>query len=228
MPEPAQSILNPTVVASLVAAAVAVLAWPANDWLNRRRARSLRSERISDVQRAILAEIRAHVAALEAQRLDADGAQALMDRMRSSDRVPFIPTQANDRIYSAILEEVHILPADVIVPVVTYYRQLSIMASLAEAMQKQAEKDHLRAVDMFGDYLELAESARETGQEAVRLLMTSVFFGEEALRRLIAEENLSEAAALQAEIDQIAARLPAELAEMRDRLNRRSLDRSGL
>ena len=59
------SILNPTVAAALVAAAVAMLVRPVDDWLNRRRARALRAERISDVQRALLAEIRAHVVALE-------------------------------------------------------------------------------------------------------------------------------------------------------------------
>ena len=82
------SLFNPTVLAALVAAAVAMLAWPVNDWLNRRRARTLRAERVSDVQRALLAEIRAHVVALESQRLDAGGTAALLARLRDSGRIP--------------------------------------------------------------------------------------------------------------------------------------------
>ena len=215
-------------LAALVAAAVAMLAWPVNDWLNRRRARTLRAERVSDVQRALLAEIRAHVVALESQRLDAGGTAALLARLRDSGRIPFIPEQANDRIFSAIIEDVHILPAEVIDPVVTYYRQLSIMASFARAMQKQADQDHGRAVEMFGDYLELTEAARESGQEALRLLMTSVFLGEDALRRVIEEEREAELAARQAELALLSSSLPGELAALRQRLSRRSSDRSGL
>lgn len=222
------SILNPTVVAALVAAVVAMLARPVDDWLNRRRARTLRAERVSDVQRALLAEIRAHVVALESQRLDAEGAAALLARLRESGRFPFIPTQANDRIFTAIIEEVHILPADVIDPVVTYYRQLSIMASFAAAMREQAEKDQARAIEMFGDYLELTESALESGQEAVRLLMTSVFFGEDALRQMLERESAAVVAARQARIAGLAGSLPDELAELRQRLNKRFSDRSDL
>lgn len=228
MPTAPDSILNPTVVAALVAAAVAMLARPVDDWLNRRRNRALRAERIVDVQRALLAEIRAHVASLEAERLDAAGIAALLDALRRSGRVPFIPAQANDRIYAAIIEEVHILPADVIDPVVTYYRQLSIMDSVAEAMRQQAEKDPARAIEMFADYLELREAARESGQEALRLLMTSVFFGETVLRRVLEQEREAADAAKQAEVAQLVARLPAELAELRAGLSKRSLDRSDL
>ena len=220
------SILNPTVMAAMVAATVAMLAWPVNDWLNRRRARALRAERVSDVQRALLAEIRAHVVALESQRLDDAGTAALLAGLRDSARIPFVPAQANDRIYAAVIEDVHILPADVIDPVVTYYRQLSIMASFAEALQKQADKDHARAVEMFADYLELTEAARESGQEALRLLMTSVFLGEEALRQVLEQEREAEQAAKRAEIARLPASLPGELAALRARLNKRSSDRS--
>lgn len=226
------SIFSPTLLAAIVAATVAILTWSVNDWLNRRRARSFRAERVSDVQRALLAEIRAHVVALESQRMDATDTATLLAGLQASGRIPFIPAQANDRIYSAVIEDVHILPADVIDPVVTYYRQLSIMSSFAEALQKQADKDHdkhhARAVEMFADYLELSESARESGQEALRLLMTSVFLGEDALRQVLEEEREAALAAKQAEVARLPSTLPQELAELREGLNKRSSDRSDL
>ena len=81
---------------------------------------------------------------------------------------------------------------------------------------------------MFGDYLELTEAARESGQEALRLLMTSVFLGEDALRRVIEEEREAELAARQAELALLSSSLPGELAALRQRLSRQSSDRSGL
>ncbi|MFT4013232.1 MAG: hypothetical protein QM682_07465 [Paracoccus sp. (in: a-proteobacteria)] len=228
MPQSPDSLFNPTVTAALVAAIVAVLAWPVNDWLNRRRARALRAERVSDVQRALMAEIRAHVVTLERERLDPEGMALRLAALDEGGRIPFIPAQANDRIYSAVIEDVHILPADIIDPVVTYYRQLSIMASFAEAMPKQAEKDHALAVAMFGDYLELTQAARESGQEALRLLMISVFLGEDALRQALQQEAEAELAIRQAEIARLPATLPEELAALRARLSKRSSDRSDL
>lgn len=213
--------LSPHAQQALIAGLFIAAGWWVVAFQNHRRDAKLRAERVGDVQRALLAEIRAHVVALEAQRLDEDEAQRLLDSLRDSGRVPVIPTQANDRIFAAILDEVHVLPASVIDPVVTYYRQLSVMAAFAEAIRSQARKDAARAVEMFGDYLGLTEAARETGHEAMRLLMASIFGGERAVQELLQQEERTSAG-------RIAATLPGELAELRDRLSRRSSDRSGL
>lgn len=208
-------LLNPTVVASLVAAAVAVLAWPVNDLLNRRRARGLRIERVNDVQRALLAEIRAHVVSLEMQRVDAAEAQSLIQKLREGGYIHPAAAEANDRIYSAILEEVHVLPHWVIDPVVTYYRQIAVMAAMARDVQRQIEINPSRAADMFADYLEMTEAARDAGQEAMRLLIASIFGGEAAVMELLEREE-------EAARDRVRVTLPDELAGLRERLNRRS------
>lgn len=214
MLETLQSLLNPTIVASLVAASVAMLAWPVNDLLNRRRARGLRNERVNDVQRALLAEIRAHVVSLEMQRLDGETARALIARLREGQYIHLSPSEANDRIYTSIISEVHILPHWVIDPVVTYYRQIAVMATMARDVQAQIETNPGRAADMFADYLELADEARETGHESMRLLIASIYGGEAAVLELAAREE-------DAARDRIRANLPGELAGLRERLNRR-------
>ncbi|MTH77452.1 hypothetical protein [Paracoccus aestuariivivens] len=208
-------MLNPTVVASLVAAAVAVLAWPVNDLLNRRRARELRFERVNDVQRALLAEIRAHVVSLEMQRMESDEAEALIRQLREGRYLHLSPTEANDRIYAAIINDVHVLPYWVIDPVVTYYRQIAVMTSMARDVQHQIETNPVRAAEMFRDYLELTDAARDSGQEAMRRLIASIVGGEAAARELIEreEENARR---------RILSTLPDELAGLRDRLDRRS------
>jgi len=220
--------LSPHAQQAVIAGLFIAAGWWVVAFQNRRRDAKLRAERVGDVQRALLAEIRAHVVALEAQRLDEGETEALLARLSDSGRIPFVPAQANDRIFAAIIDEVHILPAEIIDPVVTYYRQLSIMASFAEAMREQAERDQARAVEMFRDYMELTEAARESGHEALRLLMISVFGGEQALQQLIEQEQEAAWAAKQAELARLSASLPAELAELRARLSRRSSDRSGL
>ena len=66
--------LNDRVAAALVTAlvggGVVAAGWFWTHALSRRRDRQLREERVGDIQRALLAEIRAHVAALEGQTLD--------------------------------------------------------------------------------------------------------------------------------------------------------------
>ncbi|HRM76264.1 MAG TPA: hypothetical protein PLI13_16355, partial [Paracoccus sp. (in: a-proteobacteria)] len=76
--------------------------------LSRRRDKLLRGERINDIQRALLAEIRAHVVALERQS-DADGWRD-MTPITDEDYLPILPHDANDRIFRAIVEVVHMLP----------------------------------------------------------------------------------------------------------------------
>ena len=56
--------------------------------------------------------------------------------------------------------------------------------------------------------------------------MTSVFLGEDALRQMIERENEAAQTARQAEIARLPASLPGELAELRQRLSKRSSDRS--
>ncbi len=218
---PLDPYLSPQAQQAVIAGLFLAAGWWVVALQNRIRDAKLRAERVSDIQRALLAEIRAHVHALEAQRMDEDEEQALIARMRDAARVPVIPEQINDRVYGAIISDVHVLPEGVIDPVVTYYRQLSITTSFATEIKRLARSQPERAIDMFVDYLELTSAARDAGHIAIRLLTASILGGEAALRELSTRAEQDEAA-------RIAVSLPAELSEMRERLNRRSSDRSGL
>ena len=81
MPAPLDDWLNPTVQAALVAATVAVGGWVYNGRQNRRLANQIRAERVDDIQRAVLAEIRAHVVALENQQLSPEARQTSFTAM---------------------------------------------------------------------------------------------------------------------------------------------------
>lgn len=221
MPSPVDDWLNPAVQGALVAASVAVVGWIYNGRQNRRMAAQLRAERVEDLQRAILAEIRAHVVALEHQQLTFEESFALVERMRRGGFIPTIPTEANDRIFRAVIADIHVLPARVIDPVVIYYRLLAVMGAFAADIREQAQSDADRAADMLADYLSLTEEALESGRYAMTLLSAQLNGGSVAIDALLDGAEQREAA-------RIASALPVELNEMRDRLNRRSSDRSDL
>lgn len=221
MTTPLDEWINPAVQGALVAAFVAVGGWVYNGQQNRRIAARLRSERVDDLQRAILAEIRAHVVALENQQLTQDESIALIERVAAGGYIPTIPGEANDRIFRAVIAEVHVLPARVIDPVVIYYRLLAVMSALAQDVQEVARLDPDRAAEMMADYLALSEEALEAGRYAMVLLSARLDGGDPAIDALIGESHDRESA-------RIAASLPGELGELRNRLNRQSSDRSDL
>lgn len=228
MPSWLDDWLNPSVQAALVAAAVAAGGWVHNGRQNRLAAARQRSERVADVQRAILAEIRAHVVALENQQTTDAWRRDMVARVRQGGYVPTLPSEANDRIFRAIISEVHLLPAGVIDPVVIYYRLLAVMAFLAANLAALAAQDAARAADMLEDYLSLADEVLDSGRFAMLILSASLDGGDAAVDAMLHAGDRTQQDMLEAEVAALAQNLPRELQEMRERLNRRSSDRSGL
>lgn len=217
---PLDPYLSPQAQQAVIAGLFIAAGWWVVAFQNSHRDSRNRRDRVNDIQRALLAEIRAHVVSLE-QQISEGGAEDLLDRMRAGNYLPVLPSGANDRIYRAIISEIHLLPAHAIDPVVIYYRLLSVMDSLAGSIRSTARRMPERAAEMFEDYLALNIEALETGLDALEILAASLQGGEAAVMELIEREK-------QREANRIAANLPGELAEMRQRLSRRSSDRSGL
>ena len=181
-------LLNDRVAAALVTAlvggGVVAAGWFWTHALSRHRDRVLRREKVADIQRALLAEIRAHVVVLEVQSgqdapwLDPDGSD-----LPEGGYLPILPHDANDRIFRAVVEEVHILPEWTIDPVVRYYRLLAVRAALAQDIRANTEDHPDRAARMFRDYLEINEETLETGMEAMEVLTASLSGGRAAVMR---------------------------------------------
>lgn len=208
-------------VTAIVGGGVVAAGWFWTHALSRRRDRQLRQERVDDIQRALLAEIRAHMAALEGQTLDDNAArEALVARLAAGGHVPILPHDANDRIFRAIVEDVHILPEWAIDPVVRYYRLLAVRAALAQDIRANAKEHPERATEMFRDYLTLNDETLSTGHRAMMVLGASLHGGQDAVQALFA-------AAERRERERIAATLPGELARLRAGLNTRFSDPTG-
>ncbi|MFC0199294.1 hypothetical protein [Paracoccus rhizosphaerae] len=223
---PLDLYLSPQLQQAVVTGLFVAVGWIVVAAQTRRRDAILRRTREGDIQRALLAEIRAHVFALEQQVPSAEDAATLIARIETGDFVPTLPQHANDRIFSAVLTDIHILPAPVIDPIVLYYRLLSIMSALAADLREIARTDGQRAAQMMADYLSLMEETRDTGLQAVRVLTECLRGGPAAVERMLDADDANVLA-------QMTRQLPAELAELRDRLaardgvNSRSWDPRG-
>lgn len=184
-------LLNERVAASfitaLVGGGVVATGWFWTHALSRRRDRILREEQVSDIQRALLAEIRAHVAALERQE-DIDSLAArdqLRDKLASGRHVPILPHEANDRIFRAMVEQVHLLPPNVIDPVVRYYRLLAVRVALAQDIRQSAPDHPKRAGDMLDHYISLTGETLQAGNMAMLFLGASLTGGRAAVAALL-------------------------------------------
>lgn len=179
--------LSPQVQSAMIAGAFLALGWWVVAFQNRRRDAMLRREKVMDLQRALLAEIRAHVVALERQ-VEA-GAFEVPEEISGDDHLPILPHDANDRVFRAILPEVHVLPGWAIDPVVRYYRLLAVRAALAQDLREAVAVSPTRAARMLRHYLQLNAETLETGLDAMEVLTEGLRGGEAAIRRLMAQRG---------------------------------------
>ncbi|MDS9468435.1 hypothetical protein RGQ15_12740 [Paracoccus sp. MBLB3053] len=212
--------LSPQAQQAVIAGLFLSAGWWVVALQNRRRDAKLRVDRVDDMQRALLAEVRAHVVSLERQMREGNY-EALLDRIAQGDTALIMQHGGNDRIFKAVLPEIHLLPGSVIDPVVIYYRLIAVMDAMADSIRRTARASADRAGEMMLDYILLSEETREAGLDVLEILTASLKGGDAQVQAML--ESQQEAA-----VQQIRQNLSQELGEMRDRLNRRSSDRSGL
>lgn len=164
-----EALISPQVLSAFIAGSFLAAGWVFTHWLGQKRDRASRAERVRDVQRALFAEIRAHVAALRRHDL-ADYGEVIALRIESEPGFfPTIPTEANDAIFRAILPDIHVLPRDTIDPLVLYYSQLNVIsAAVADLRALDAGKiGPARTAALYRDYVTFRLEALDLGQEAM-------------------------------------------------------------
>lgn len=184
---PAAILSDARVVAALIGGAVVAGGWVVTHLLNARRDRAARAERVRDVQGALYAEIRVHVATLKSQNLPRYGAEIEALILKGGGFFPVIPTEHNDRLFTAIVEDIHVLPFRVVDPVVRYYSQLStIGAMIADLRALRIDRvEAARAARMYRHYIEMKIEAIDLGEKAMAFLLAHLTGGNEAVARLI-------------------------------------------
>ncbi|MBU3029270.1 hypothetical protein [Paracoccus marinaquae] len=166
---PLDPYLSPQAQQAVIAGLFLAVGWWVVALQNRRRDAKLRQHRVRDVQRALFAEIRANVAALQREELEHYGEAIALRIEEKPGYFPTIPTEANDAIFRAIVGDIHVLPRDTIDPIVLYYRQLNVIGA-AIADLRVLDIDRIgpeRAADLYRDYINFRLEALELGEDAM-------------------------------------------------------------
>ena len=181
-------LTDPRVVAAMIGGGVVAGGWVVTHLLSARRDRAARAERVRDVQGALYAEIRVHVATLKGQSLPVYGAEMEAMILKAAGFFPVIPTENNDRVFAAIVDEIHVLPFAVVDPVVRYYNQLSVIGAMIADLRALdlARVGPERAARMYRHYIEMKVEAIDLGSAAKLFLHTHLTGGNAAVAELVA------------------------------------------
>jgi hypothetical protein len=175
--------IGPAIIAAVISAIVTAAGWYVTHRSGRQLETDRRRERILDVQTALRAEIRSHQhrLALFATQEELD---AIAERIEAANNgetpfTPFIPREVEAFVFDAVVGEVHILPTEVIDPVVLYYRQVKALAQFVDDLRSERfdELEASRKAEMFRDYVAMGVFALELADEAIDAINQSLAAG---------------------------------------------------
>jgi hypothetical protein len=168
--------VGPALIAAIVSGLVSVFGWFATFYIGLRRDRMLRDEKVHDFQIALRAEISSDLLTM----VVADRAMFLADvenRYRSEPGYSaIIPHMASNPIFGAILEEIYLLPAEVIEPVVHYERLRETLERFVADMREpsfsalSAERQML----MYSDYIDMIGRLESLAKAAASAITASL------------------------------------------------------
>ena len=147
--------VGPAIVAAVVSGVISVAGWFVNSWQARRLEQSRRDEKVHDFQVALGAEIESDL-----DNMQVSDRPALLEEVRArygadAKYVAFVPRLASNVVFEAIVPDIHILPGDVIAPVIDYARLRQTLERFAEDLRSSDFKalSPERQLAMYEDYL---------------------------------------------------------------------------
>lgn len=175
----AQGWLGPTLLA-----ATAMAGWLYGDWRKRVEERRLRRGVILDIEKALRAEIEAHLHQLRRFDLvedrDATAARIVKAGEGAGRFVPLLPRERHDTIFQALVGQIHLLSTDTVRPVTLYYNQVVMVAELADTIRSAAyaELPADRRVNVYRDFIAMKLIAMEFATRAVTALSEDIAWRE--------------------------------------------------
>ncbi|GHD15196.1 hypothetical protein ACFOEZ_16595 [Tianweitania populi] len=167
--------IGPALLAAVIAGLVNVAGWYVTYARERRLESERRREKVRDYLTALRAEIRAHN--FRWTKAEADEDLVAMERKLQADPrfTAFVPKEAESIIFPTIARELHILPGDVIDPVVRYQRQLASLAFIVEDLRSTgyAELAADRKLAMYADYIHLRVEAGHLAESTLDAIKAS-------------------------------------------------------
>jgi hypothetical protein len=156
----AETWIQSAVIAVVISSLVTIIGW----YISLRHERTLeaerREERIWDYQTALLSDIRSTSAQFAHVNIDRHLSEVVsLIQQAPEDRsyTPFVPRAPGSIMWESIAQEVHILPNEVIDPVVLFFSQLETIRLFVEDLRSErfAQLEKHRKIAMYGDYIRM-------------------------------------------------------------------------
>jgi len=151
--------IGSAVVAFVISSLVTILGWYATHRSERLLEVARRQERIQDIQTALLADIRSTSYRFEVVDSDRhlDEVVALIEE--TPGYTPFVPREPGSLLWSSIAQEVHILPNEVIDPVILFFSQLETIRYFVEDLRSEqfSNLESARKAAMYRDYVRMVK-----------------------------------------------------------------------
>lgn len=168
--------IGPVIIAAAVSGVISVVGWFVTSWQAIRLEHRRRKERVHDFQVALRAEIASD--RLGFVFTDNDALLRDVAAKYGSDPTyrPIVPHLASNVVFDAIVPEIHVLPADVIEPVIRYARLHQVLAKFVDDL-RAATANGLpaqRAIVMFTDYFEMLGRLEARAEAAIAALDVSL------------------------------------------------------
>lgn len=160
--------VGPAIVAAIISGLISLFVVQLNFRQERQAEQRRKAERIRDYQIALRAEIRSELRNLS--RFDLDEVLVEVERRYQveKDYSVTVPRIAPNIVFTALVQEIYVLPEAVIDPVVLYARQRLVVESLAEDIRAPSFRalSTDRQLAIYRDYLRTWQAWRDFAQEA--------------------------------------------------------------
>lgn len=168
--------VGPAIVAAIVSGLINAAGWFVTFRQSRRLEQLRRDERVHDFQVAIRAEIASDLLGQTVFDHD-DVYRSVAARYASEPGYSvLVPHLASNVIFEAVVKEIHVLPGEVIEPVVDYQRLRQTIERFASDLRATAfaALPAERQLAMFGDYLKMTERLQQLARRALVALDNSL------------------------------------------------------
>ena len=181
---------------ALVAGLVIALGWLTTSIFNELERKRARAERLRDYHKALYAEIQNSLDTLY-QGGEAENYAADIVRSMEADPhfLPFVPQERHDTVFSALLDNIEVLPRQTIDAIISYYSVMESVSAQAADMRSPAyaELPQHRRVLIYKDYFDRRKWAFKLGQYTLGVIKAFSDGGAQAAEAYTARFNSPDA-----------------------------------
>jgi hypothetical protein len=174
-----EGLVGSALVAVLISSLITILGLIITFRNEHVREAERRRERIEDIQTALMADIKSTANRLSGMHLDQHIKEInvlVSGGPSAKSYTPFVPREPGSLLWPSVAGEVHILPNEVIEPVVIFFGQLERIRMFVEDLRtyRFAGLEADRKIGMLRDYIQMTEHLVHLAGEAQHVLAKSL------------------------------------------------------